>query len=470
LTLKVDWSVSNCGSGTYPTIAAAAGSAGTGVKIANAWSPYCDSNQAFYTKYNKLATTTGASGAVCPACGSSPSDIVRFTYAGTNAGKACSTGSAALANGGVVGNPANVQAAGLAGTSCIQVGVNNAASSSVDSGKPMLTSDSLVPYPYSPNTYAFPSAAGCTQSGIQTPCAGTGVFPSSSVTAYNGGSRTIGTDNVALFQSLALDTEFNMMCSTPTLRAPIPGALMSTDIVGGYFLGNTAEAAKGAGTCNTQSAFYNGGILTGTGSNGIAPDTRNLAALPTTFLAPIEGPIAPPKPAPAPGPTPKPTPPTPTVCTYRGSYEITPLYGPCDKYYLASGTADDCSYNLVTLRTKSQLGKKFARIRWGFATIAEAGLSTPTNVVGEARISAKGTCTNRFLAAPSDPKTLKVGGSSWKWQFVPYPGSDKCDRVNMISQNRLATTAFLEVPRTCDRFRWNATDGGRQRFRLRKVA
>jgi hypothetical protein len=333
----------------------------------------------------------------------------------------------------------------------------------------MLSSASLVPYPYNANQYAFPSA-DTTCTGNVLNCAGSGNFPSGSVVAYDSGSTTSGAVTTSNYQRMAIDTEFGKPCSTPVLSPPIVGGLINpAAIVGGYYLGATGDV-KGAGTCNTQSLFWNGGIPSGPSTNGIDSDSSTMFALATSFTAAIEGPTAPPKPAPAPGPTPKPTPPTPTVCTYRGSYEITPLYGPCDKYYLASGTADDCSYNLVTLRTKSQLGKKFARIRWGFATIAEAGLSTPTNVVGEARISAKGTCTNRFLAAPSDPKTLKVGGSSWKWQFVPYPGSDKCDRVNMISQNRLATTAFLEVPRTCDRFRWNATDGGRQRFRLRKVA
>jgi hypothetical protein len=158
------------------------------------------------------------------------------------------------------------------------------------------------------------------------------------------------------------------------------------------------------------------------------------------------------------------------ICTYKGSYEITPLYGPCNKYYLASGTTSDCSYNYVNLRTKYQLGNKMARIRWAVATVAEKGLSTPTNVVAEARLSAKGSCTNRNLAAPSDPsKGLKVGGSSWKWQIVPYPGSDKCDEVNLISQNRITTTAFLEVPKSCATFRYNATDGGRQRFKMIKV-
>jgi hypothetical protein len=141
------------------------------------------------------------------------------------------------------------------------------------------------------------------------------------------------------------------------------------------------------------------------------------------------------------------------------------LYGPCDKYYIASGTDDNCSNNLVNLRTKSNLGDKLNRIRWTFATEAKDNESEPTQVLANARAG----CSNKYLAAPSDPTTLKVGGSAWKWQFVPYPGSSKCDEVNMISQNRIQTTAFLQVPKTCDRFRYNATDGGRQRFRLTKV-
>jgi len=147
------------------------------------------------------------------------------------------------------------------------------------------------------------------------------------------------------------------------------------------------------------------------------------------------------------------------------------LYGPCNKYFIASGTDDNCSNNLVNLRTKSNLGDKLNRIRWTFATETKFNptngvvFSDPTNVLANARTG----CTNKYLAAPSDPTNLKVGGSAWKWQFVPYPGSNKCDQVNMISENRLDTTAFLQVPKTCDRFRYNATDGGRQRFALKKV-
>jgi hypothetical protein len=84
--------------------------------------------------------------------------------------------------------------------------------------------------------------------------------------------------------------------------------------------------------------------------------------------------------------------------------------------------------------------------------------------------SGVGACTNRNLAAPNNPaQGLKVGGSSWQWQFCPYPDSAECDHVNMISENRLDTTAFLSVPKPCKAFRYNESDGGRQRFKLIKV-
>jgi hypothetical protein len=427
---------------------------------------------------------------VCPACGTSATDAVRFTYSGPNSGKACRTGAFATDNGGVVGTPQNVQTAGLAGTSCIQVGVANYPQSSVDNGKPMLPGDSLVPYPYSPTTYAFPSSAGCTQVGIQQPCAATGSFPSGSVVAYDQNDRTVGTvAGVSIYQSIAVDQEFNIMCSTPAVRSPIGSTLKSTGIVGDYFLGDGQNLIRGAGTCNTRSLWWNGGLGA---ANGIASAGRSMADLPTNFLAPIITPTpaptpAPtptptPTPAPAPTPTPTPTPtpvkpptpapkpsPSPLVCTYRGTYQIRPLYAPCDKYYLASGTKSNCAENFVHLRTKSNLGGKYERIRWAIAASATNGLGTPTRVVAEARAGV-GACTNRNLAAPSDPtKGLKVGGSSWQWQFRPYPDSAECDHVNMISQNRLPTTAFLSVPRTCKTFAYNATDGGRQRFRLTKA-
>lgn len=152
-----------------------------------------------------------------------------------------------------------------------------------------------------------------------------------------------------------------------------------------------------------------------------------------------------------------------------GTYEITPLYGPCNKYYIASGTKSNCAENFVHLRTKSNLGGKYDRVRWAIAATAQNGVGTPTRVVAEAR-SGVGACTNRNLAAPSNPiPGLKVGGSSWQWQFRPYPDSAECDHVNMISENRLDTTAFLSVPKPCKTFRYNESDGGRQRFKLIKV-
>jgi hypothetical protein len=157
------------------------------------------------------------------------------------------------------------------------------------------------------------------------------------------------------------------------------------------------------------------------------------------------------------------------VCRYDGVYELRPLYSPCNKYYIASGTDSDCSNNFVNLRTYSQLGGKPARKNWRLATVAQNNLSTPTRVEAIARARCG---TSKYLAAPNLQASgglLKVGGSAWEWQVMPYPGSKSCEEVNLISQNNLDSRAFLEVPRTCTRFLYNATDGGRQRFRIRKL-
>ena len=238
-------------------------------------------------------------------------------------------------------------------------------------------------------------------------------------------------------QPLGIDTYSRKVCSVPA-------------VVNGLSNWNKL----GVQTCDTVSSFK---------AQPNAPTSDSCLLLPQTFITTAISP-APPASPPAVPPATPPSP-TPLVCSYRGTYEITPLYGPCDKYYIASGTDDNCSNNLVNLRTKSNLGDKLNRIRWTFASESKGSLGTPTNVLANARTG----CTNKYLAAPSDGTNLKVGGAAWKWQFVPYPGGSKCDEVNMISQNRLSTTAFLQIPRTCDRFRYNATDGGRQRFRLRKV-
>ncbi|WPT11387.1 hypothetical protein PSENEW3n2_00000825 [Picochlorum sp. SENEW3] len=261
---------------------------------------------------------------------------------------------------------------------------------------------------------------------------------------------TEGITTTGVCQPLGRDTQFNRVCSTPAVDGGLWSAL------------NTA-------TCNVISSFRNQPSPTDTNKCGILTQSFVTSVIPPPPPAPAPSPAPKPAPSPAPtpsAPTPAPTPSAPVVCSYRGIYEIIPLYAPCNRYRIASGTDSDCDYNLVTLRTAGQVGQgKIARLHWEFATIAEDGLSVPTNVLARARRG----CTNRFLAAPSDPTTLKTGGSSWKWQFVPWPGAISCEEVNVISQNRLSTTAFLQVPRSCDRFRYNATDGGRQRFRLRRV-
>ncbi|KAI8114411.1 hypothetical protein M9434_002535 [Picochlorum sp. BPE23] len=420
-------------------------------RLQGVWSPSCDSSATFYSVYNPTSGTTGAGtfGLPCAACLNANLAASPWVFNGPNAGKFCSAN--ALADGPqTLANTqfptttsSNALGAGSLGTSCIRINVNDQGAGNALTGRPMLTE---------------PLPQGVAVSSIfPTPNSNpVGIFSTNSVVAYN----------VANAKTVAIDSEWKQPCSTPVITRT--GALLGVP--------------TGAGSCNTQSRFFNGGTGTSTGQNGIDPVSSSYAALASTFQAPIIGPSpepapmpapkpAPtpaPKPAPTPAPSPAPTPspPAPLVCSYRGIYEIIPLYAPCNRYRIASGTDSDCDYNLVTLRTAGQVGQgKIARLHWEFATIAEDGLSVPTNVLARARRG----CTNRFLAAPSDPTTLKTGGSSWKWQFVPWPAATSCEEVNVISQNRLSTTAFLQVPNTCDRFRYNATDGGRQRFRLRKI-
>jgi hypothetical protein len=479
LTVMVDFSKAGC---TTAPLFKDVAVAPDDVALTHAWSPFCDTNIGFYQAFNKFcdtASATGCQGAakpVCAGCGTS-SDNVMFTYSGSNAGKACRSGAYAKSSG-VVGAPTDVQAAGFAGTSCIGVGVANLGATDVDNAKPMLRSTSPVPYPYTANQYAFPSGDISCPAGTTTPsatCASSGSFPTTSVVAYQSGVLTTATGSPSKYQAIAIDSEFGTMCSTPRVNSPIGANLKSSSIAGGYYLGASegVGVVKGAGTCNTYSKWWNGG--TGTAGNKISSYNSDMANLPSLFAAPIVGPTPAPAPTPSPvapkpvAPKPVPSPPPSLVCRYEGSYHFTPLYAPCNKYYITSGTTSDCSYNLVTLRTKNNLGGKLNRIRWRVSTIAEQGISKPTRMTAEARVAARGSCTNRYLAAPSDPTTLKVGGSSWQWQIRPYPDSDKCDHVNLISQNRIDTTAFLQVPRACDRFRYNATDGGRQRFRAIKV-
>lgn len=436
---------------TCSAVTAVAVPNGSAAKVSQIWSPSCDSSNAFYQAMNPVTGAANAFGRPCPACSSpsSPTGATQWSFTGPNAGKFCST---TAMSGGVVaqalpqypGTNPNTNSftlgAGTLGTSCIAIDVNDQGAGNALTGTPML--ESGIPYQTSV-TAVFRT----------TSMSPIGSFASNSVLPYTAANS----------KAVAIDSEWKMPCSTPKINRA-----------------GTIVGALDTGSCNTQSLWWNGGTGTGSGTNGIVSDTETFGFLKSTFLAPFIGPSPAPAPAPVtPPPSPSPTPPSPTpvppspvspVCTYKGTYQIRPLYAPCNKYYIASGTVDNCSYNLVNLRTKSQLGGKMARIRWAVATVAENGLSTPTNVVGEARIAAKGSCVNKNLAAPSDPsKGLKVGGSSWKWQIVPYPGSNKCDQVNLISQNRLSTSAFLQVPRSCDRFLYNNTDGGRQRFSMIKV-
>ena len=254
-------------------------------------------------------------------------------------------------------------------------------------------------------------------------------------------------------QPLGRDTRLGKVCSVPA--APNGGLWRTLN----------------QGTCNVDSSFRNQPSPTDTYKCGIVRQefVTQVARSPSPPPPPVQKSPPPPSPVsspPPPSPRPSPPPPAPLVCTYKGTYQISPLYGPCDKYYMASGTDSNCRYNLVTLRTRRNVYPKYDRIKWNIDTTAEGGISKPINIGSVARPR----CANKNLAASRDPTTLKVGGTSWKWQIVPWPKSNRCDEVNLISQNRLRTDAFLEVPRTCDRFLYNATDGGRQRFKLRKLS
>ena len=288
------------------------------------------------------------------------------------------------------------------------------------------------------------------------------VFPG--LTAYVNEFPGLGSN----IHPVAVDTQKFVPCSTPPVnRAPTTIAI---------------EGVVGAGTCDTISTFNNGGDLA---TNGIPYDDDACMILQTSVRGPVVGPTPSPGPTPAPSPSvPKPPPaasppttpsppPSTLKCVYSGTYTVTPLYGPCNAYYVAWASPSNCSNTVVNLRLQGDLGGENARKAWRLSTASEGSLGKAANIV------AAKTCTNRNLAAPSDPSSgLKLGGRapsdpSWKWQVVPAQGK-KCDEVNLISQNRLDTTAFLSVPKLANnkcsgKFAWVAKDGGRARFKVTKA-
>jgi len=160
---------------------------------------------------------------------------------------------------------------------------------------------------------------------------------------------------------------------------------------------------------------------------------------------------------------------TTVINTYSGVYRIRPYYAPCGGKYIAWASPSNCSNTVVNLRSAADLGGKLQRAAWALKTSATGKVGVPTPIL------APKECAAKHLAAPSNPSNgLKLGGDSWKWQVVPAEGTKTCDMVNLISENRLQTTAFLSVPKInskqCSgKFAWAAKDGGRQRFRITKV-
>jgi len=425
---------------------------GATLELQGRWSPMCDSTFVFYNANNPLSSNMPSIGYTCPACtSSSGTTAILFSYSGPNKGKFCSVNS--LANG-ISETALDYGLTLFSGTSCVAIGVANG-NLAINGGKAMLTA---------PLGNGIPMAA---------------VFPGQSSYVVDF-STLLGSPDT--FSPVAVDTQSRLPCSTPPLlKVPTAGSVLGV---------------VGQGTCNTISTFNNGGTGTGAGGNGIPLDTDVCAVMTTVVngpLAPVPSPPAaasppavspspspkvspspsPVTPSPSPRPSPNPSPsPAPTLkCTYAGVYRIQPYYSPCNKRFVAWASPSNCSNTVVNLRTYNELGGKLQRAAWALATSSTGKLGKPANIV------APKTCANKNLAAPSDPsKGLKLGGAGWKWQVVPATDAPKsCNMVNLISQNRLSTTAFLSVPKLANKqcsgkFGYAAKDGGRQRFKITKVS
>ena len=279
-----------------------------------------------------------------------------------------------------------------------------------------------------------------------------------------------GITSLGQCQPLGRDTQFGKVCSVPA--APNGGVWSNLN----------------QGTCNVESSFrnqptptdtYKCGILSQSFVTQVIPGPPPPSPVPVPSPPPSPAPVPspspspvpspPPSPAPVPSPPPSPapvpSPPSPLVCTYKGLYRISPLTGSCKNYYLASGTSSNCKNTAVKLRKSYQVKPKYSRIKWELDTQSTENKGK----AGRVMASAMDKCKSKYLAAPSDPTNLKLGGNAWKWQVVPRPDANKCDEVNLISQNRLSKSAYLQVSSSCKSFGWASEDGTAQRFKLRKA-
>jgi hypothetical protein len=155
---------------------------------------------------------------------------------------------------------------------------------------------------------------------------------------------------------------------------------------------------------------------------------------------------------------PSPPPPPKIACSFSGDYLITPLYAPCNKYYMAY-VYPNCANTDVSLRTRRQLGSKPKRAVW---RILGAYWAPNTTVPTTITASERGACPARYL---QESGTL-VGVPQKEWIFTPSGKGNDCSEVNIFSVSK---GAYLSVPRSCNSISYASSDGGRARFKLRQV-
>ncbi|KAI8112064.1 hypothetical protein M9434_003388 [Picochlorum sp. BPE23] len=161
--------------------------------------------------------------------------------------------------------------------------------------------------------------------------------------------------------------------------------------------------------------------------------------------------------------TPSPPPPAPApplVCSYSGHFTISPLYSPCNRYFMAY-VYPNCENTNVYLRTTRQLGNKPRRAVWRLlgGYLNGRTVSTAISAVERRR------CPARNLQDTSGTSML-VASPEKQWTISPAGNGENCDQVNIFSE---AKQAYLQVPRSCNSFSYASSDGGRQRFRLRQI-
>jgi hypothetical protein len=421
------------------TAAGAIASTGT-LSVTGSWSPLCDNDNSYYLLNTVIGT--GQLGG-CPRCMTATNTPTRFVYTGVNQGKFCS----ALNTKGIYGNPVSPIAAGLAGTSCIAIGVTDLTAGSADTGKPMMSPVGSSAAPIQPLPYGVPTGYTGTATSITianifpTPnnVANPGRFSTNAILDFNAvGINT----NAAVFKRVALDTQWGVPCSTPAISQPTSNSLTALPIVGNVVLVAPTSPATGnqmgAGTCNTMSVFYNGGTGVSPG-NGIPPDGYSSGVLTSLFLASVASfpppPASPSPPAPVPRPAPPPIAPAPLPgppagsCTYIGQFLIESVICP-GKFMAFRNEENQCKNTTVMLRTSTQ--SEGNRKIWKLNGSAVAGVTPlPSSIIAVGRLT---SCPNNrvpYLASANGPPSPRLAGSGWKFIIRPIDATKTCDIVSL---------------------------------------